>query len=95
MSVPAARPHHRGIGGGYDIERVEVLRGPQGTLYGRSATSGLVAIHTGNPDLDSFGGNALLEAGNYDLLHVSGALNLPIVTDKLAVRVAESVGSQR
>jgi iron complex outermembrane receptor protein len=79
---------YNGVGGGYDIERVEVLRGPQGTLYGRSATAGLVAIHTRNPDLQDFGGNAAVELGNYGLQHYTGALNVPLVNDVLSVRVA-------
>jgi iron complex outermembrane receptor protein len=45
---------YEGVGGNYDIDRVEVLRGPQGTLYGRSATSGLVAIHTRDPSLTTY-----------------------------------------
>jgi len=77
-----------GIGGAYDIDRVEVLRGPQGTLYGRSATSGLVAIHTANPELEKFDGNAGLEFGNYSLQHYNAALNVPLVDDKLAVRIS-------
>lgn len=79
---------YEGVGGGYDIDRVEFLRGPQGTLYGRSATSGLVAIHTADPQLDRFGGNATLEVGNYDLRHYTGVVNAPIVNDVLGVRVA-------
>jgi iron complex outermembrane receptor protein len=79
---------YEGVGGSYDIDRVEVLRGPQGTLYGRSATSGIVAVHTANPDLNALGGNVSAEAGNYDLQHYEGAVNLPLVDDKLAVRVA-------
>lgn len=78
---------YEGLGGGYDIERVEALRGPQGTLYGRSATTGLVAIHTRNPQLGEFGGNVSLEAGNYDLRHFSGGVNVP-VGDTLALRFA-------
>jgi iron complex outermembrane receptor protein len=77
-----------GVGGGYDIDHVEVLRGPQGTLYGRSATSGLVAIHTANPDLDKLDGNAGLEYGDYHLQHYNAALSVPLVDDKLAVRVS-------
>jgi iron complex outermembrane receptor protein len=77
-----------GIGGGYDIDRVEVLRGPQGTLYGRSATSGLVAIHTANPKLDTLEGNAGIEYGSYSLKHYNAALSVPLIDDKLAVRVS-------
>jgi outer membrane receptor protein involved in Fe transport len=79
---------YSGIGGGYDLDRVEVLRGPQGTLYGRSATSGLVAIHTRNPDLTKLGVSATLEAGNYNLQRSTAALNLPIVNDSLALRIS-------
>lgn len=77
-----------GIGGSYDIDRVEILRGPQGTLYGRSATAGLIAIHTRNPDLAEFGGDASAEGGSYDLLHLSGAVNVPFIKDELGLRVA-------
>ena len=77
-----------GLGGGYDIDRVEVLRGPQGTLYGRSATAGLVAIHTRDPQLGHTSADISVEGGNLDLIHVTGAVNVPIVDDKLALRVA-------
>jgi outer membrane receptor protein involved in Fe transport len=79
---------YNGVGGGYDIARVEVLRGPQGTLYGRSATAGIVAIHTNDPDTNEFGVEGTAELGNYNLRHFAGELNVPIVTDKLAVRVS-------
>lgn len=79
---------YNGIGGSYDIDRVEVLRGPQGTLYGRSATAGVVAIHTGKPNTQAVSAQASVELGNYDLRHLSGHINLPIVTDKLALRVS-------
>jgi outer membrane receptor protein involved in Fe transport len=78
---------YEGVGSGYDIERVEVLRGPQGTLYGRSATSGVVAFHTRNPSTAGFAGNASVELGNYDLQHYSAAVNLPL-TDAFAARVS-------
>ena len=77
-----------GIGGGYDIDRVEVLRGPQGTLYGRSATSGVVAIHTHDPDATQFSADGTAEFGNYDLRHVTGDVNVPVISDKLALRVS-------
>jgi iron complex outermembrane receptor protein len=69
---------YSGVGGGYDIDRVEALRGPQGTLYGRSATSGLVSIHTRDPKLGEFTGDVNAEFGNYDLRHYSGGINLPL-----------------
>ena len=79
---------YSGVGGSYDIDRVEVLRGPQGTLYGRSATSGLVSIHTADPVLDQLGGNFLAEAGDYSLQHYSAAVNVPLINDVLGVRVS-------
>jgi len=79
---------YNGVGGGYDIDRVEVLRGPQGTLYGRSATSGVVAIHTGDPSTTRISADGAAELGNYALRHFTGEVNLPIVNDKLALRVS-------
>jgi len=69
---------YEGIGNGYDIDRVEVLRGPQGTLYGRSATAGVVATHTRNPNLNELGLDASAEWGSYSLQHYSAAANLPL-----------------
>jgi iron complex outermembrane receptor protein len=84
---------YNGIGGDYDIGRVEVLRGPQGTLYGRSAVAGAVGTYTTNPDLSKYGGFASVELGANDLgagqvRHYSGGVNIPILTDKLAIRAA-------
>ncbi len=79
---------YSGIGGGYDINRVEVLRGPQGTLYGRSATAGVVAIHTYDPNTTRFSTEGALEFGNYDLRHLTGDVNIPLVDEKLALRVS-------
>lgn len=78
---------YEGVGGSYDIDRVEVQRGPQGTLYGRSATSGLVAIHTADPELGGVGGDASLEFGKYELQHYTAAVNVPL-SDDIALRVA-------
>jgi iron complex outermembrane receptor protein len=90
---------YSGIGGNYDIGRVEVLRGPQGTLYGRSAVAGAVGTYTKNPELDKFGGSASVELGNNEvgasqLRHYTGVLNIPIITDKLAVRIAGNRSTQ-
>lgn len=80
---------YNGLGSTFDVDRVEALRGPQGTLYGRSATAGVIAIHTRNPDTEKVGGYALAEAGTYDALHFEGALNVPL-GDKFAIRVSGS-----
>jgi len=73
--------------GMYDIDRVEVLRGPQGTLYGRNATGGSINVITKNPDFKKFSASANLQFGNYSLWHIDGAVNVP-VSDKFAMRFA-------
>lgn len=72
--------------GFYDVSSVEILPGPQGTLYGRGATGGVVNITTNKPN-DSFGGYVNLDVGNYNLIKTEGAVNVPI-TDELSVRLA-------
>jgi len=78
---------YEGIGGSYDLDRVEVLRGPQGTLYGRSATSGVVSSYTRNPNFDGFSIDGTAELGSYGLQHYTSAVNVP-VTDAFALRIA-------
>ena len=75
----------------FDVERVEVLRGPQGTLYGRNATSGVINVISAKPRLGGFEGSAKAEIGNYDTQRLVGMLNIPIVNDVLAVRLAGSM----
>ena len=70
----------------FDLERVEVLRGPQGTLYGRNATGGVVNILPALPGED-FGAELELEVGNFQTRRASGHVNLP-VTDAFALRFA-------
>jgi outer membrane receptor protein involved in Fe transport len=72
----------------YDVERVEVLRGPQGTLYGRNATGGVVNVITAKPT-DVFEGDVRAEYGNYNTKRLKGAVNVPI-TDLVALRLAGS-----
>src|ERR1700678_3904375 len=70
----------------YDLSRVEVLYGPQGTLYGSNSSGGVVNMVTNRPTND-FGGYTTVEAGNYATLHTTGALNVPLADD-FKVRVA-------
>lgn len=75
--------------GFYDLDRVEVLRGPQSTLYGRNSVGGVVNIISRDPRLGRIEGYVTGEAGSYNLLHGEGAINLPL-GDTVALRVAGS-----
>ncbi|MCB1844370.1 MAG: TonB-dependent receptor, partial [Halioglobus sp.] len=70
-----------------DIQRVEVLRGPQGTLYGRNATGGAINLVTNTASPDALTFRQRLTAGNYDLLRSRSILNLPL-TDTTALKLA-------
>ena len=70
-----------------DVERVEVLRGPQGTLFGRNTSAGALNVVNVAPDLSEFGGFANFTYGNYDLINLQGAVNVPIVEDQLGLRL--------
>ncbi len=74
------------LGNFYDLQRVELLKGPQGTLYGRNASGGALNIISQKPT-DEFGGYIIEELGDYDLRRTSVALNLPI-DSTLAIRFA-------
>ncbi len=76
-----------------DIERVEVLRGPQGTLFGRNSTAGLINIVTKGPDLGGFGAKGSVSYGNYDYWRIDGMINAPL-GEKAALRV-DGVWQQR
>jgi outer membrane receptor protein involved in Fe transport len=71
----------------YDVSQVEVLRGPQGTLYGRNATAGVVNLVSAKPT-DQYEAVASVDVGNYNNRRLEGMLNVPIVGDKLDLRVA-------
>ncbi len=72
----------------FDLERIEVLRGPQGTLYGRNATGGAINIITAKPS-QTLGGYGSITYGNYNTINTEGALNVPI-TGTLALRASYS-----
>jgi iron complex outermembrane receptor protein len=74
----------------FDVERVEVLRGPQGTLYGRNATSGVINVISAKPRLSEFQASLKAEVGNYDSKRLVGMVNVPLIEDMLAVRLAAS-----
>ncbi len=71
----------------FDLERIEVLRGPQGTLFGRNATSGVVNFLTAKPDLTGFKASGEAEYGNFNAIKVKGMVNVAL-GDTLGVRVA-------
>ena len=70
-----------------DIERVEVLRGPQGTLFGRNTSAGALNITTNRPELGEFGGFVNAGYGNFNEISLQGAINVPLTEDTLALRV--------
>ncbi|MEA3538349.1 MAG: TonB-dependent receptor [Pseudomonadota bacterium] len=71
----------------FDMERIEVLRGPQGTLFGRNATSGVVNIVTAKPDLTAFSAAGDAEYGNFNAYKLKGMVNVPL-GDTLGIRLA-------
>jgi iron complex outermembrane recepter protein len=77
----------------YDLEQLIILRGPQGTLYGRNSTGGALNMITARADPDEFYGNVEAQYGNYDNTKIKGAINIPL-GDTVAVRFA-GIGLQR
>lgn len=78
-----------------DTERIEVLRGPQGTLYGKNTTAGAINIITRKPNLTRPEARFELTGGNYDFFQGKASVSLPIVTDKLAFRLSSSITTRR
>lgn len=72
----------------FDVERIEVLRGPQGTLFGRNTPAGIVKIDTVKPDTNETDVNLGLSFGSFNTISLTGAVGAPIVEDVLAVRVS-------
>lgn len=80
-----------------DLKRIEVLKGPQGTLYGQGSAGGTIRYITNDPNLSHY--SASVEAEGYGVAHgeaggkVTGVVNLPLIEDKLALRLAGSYES--
>ena len=90
-SIPIGRPQLIGLSF-FDLERVEVLRGPQGTLYGKSSTGGAINVISAKPK-NEFGASAVLEGGSYNTRRATGVVNLPL-TDNFAVRIAANMNER-
>ena len=72
----------------FSVEGIEVLRGPQGTLYGKNAPTGAVSVRTKRPTTDEFGGKVQLDYGRFQKLEARASVNIPIVRDKLAINLS-------
>ncbi len=70
-----------------DLERIEVLRGPQGTLFGQNSTGGTINVISQKPSFDETKGKTDLALGNYGLIKFRGAVNVPL-SDKVATRMS-------
>lgn len=71
----------------YDVERIDILRGPQGTLFGRNSTAGTINIISARPQFEEFGGSAEIEYGNYNNRAARAWLNLP-ASENVAFRAS-------
>jgi len=72
----------------YDLDQVEVLRGPQGSLFGRNTTAGIIKIDTIKPSTDHWTGRGNASYGSYNSVNVDAGVGGPIIQDVLAVRVS-------
>jgi len=71
----------------FDLSNIQVLKGPQGTLFGRNTTGGAILLTPQRPAAD-FSGYATVGAGAFDLGRVTGAINVPVIEDRLLIRLA-------
>jgi iron complex outermembrane recepter protein len=74
----------------FDVDNVQVLKGPQGTLFGRNTTGGAMLVYSAMPTYEP-GGYVQADFGNYNKHYFQGAINIPLVSDKLAIRVAGDI----
>jgi iron complex outermembrane receptor protein len=89
--VPIPTDQDGNLAGGpgllFDLENVQVLKGPQGTLFGRNSVGGALLLQTARPT-NEFGGTIQATYGNYDDREIEGAINIPILDDTLLTRIA-------
>ena len=78
----------------YDLQSVDVLKGPQGTLFGRNTTGGAVLFEPQHPDLEKLTGYGQLLAGDYGRAQGEAAVNIPVIDGKLAIRLAGQIESR-
>ncbi|MGL5837503.1 MAG: TonB-dependent receptor [Sphingorhabdus sp.] len=71
-----------------DVSQLELLRGPQGTLFGRNTSAGAISIRTAKPNLNEFEGYANATYGNYDLFNLQGGITAPVVEGTLGLRLS-------
>ncbi len=77
-----------------DLEQIEVLRGPQGTLFGRNTSAGALNIKTKRPNLSEIEGFGNITSGDYDLFNLQAGISVPVIKDKLAFRVSGAIREQ-
>lgn len=75
----------------FDIERIEVLKGPQGTLYGKNTTGGVVNVVTKGPELDEINGYGQFTYGSFDRTDAQLVANLPLIEDQLGIRLGAAM----
>ena len=72
----------------FDIDQVEVNRGPQGVLYGKNTTGGTIVVHRSQPQFNELNYKVSAEGGTYNEELYKGRVNIPLIDDKLALKVA-------
>jgi iron complex outermembrane receptor protein len=78
-----------GLNGDFlDAQSVQVLKGPQGTLFGRNTTGGALVITSNNPNFNGLSGNASVTYGRFNEFNLTGVLNAPLIADTVALRIA-------